>query len=276
MALRNISKFFDQNCSSNPPTDVSFLFKEEGSDATKEVKAHKAILAFASDVFNREFYGSLKSEEMIDIQDASHDVFQALVWYIYNPEEQIIWENVDLEFLAALYYLAEKYNVESLRDEIIAKIPEHKVTKENVLSIAIIAEENSVHHHLSDALYESAASFIVKENGFKEKFDKFDLFGEENAKHSLVIFKLMERVKKMDYCEKCKQSECLDGKGLTLENFTPGAQVIGVPPKVSAGLRILSHVTGPGHFVGTYSDGVREGGTFRSTLSPEYYLYRCV
>jgi len=276
MAFRNISKFFDQNCSSNPPTDVIFLFKEECSDATKEVKAHKAILAFASDVFNREFYGSLKSEELIEIQDASHDVFQALIWYIYNPEEQIIWENVDLEFLAALYYLAEKYNVESLRDEIIAKIPEHKVTKENVLSIAILAEENTVHRHLSDALYNSAANFVFKENGFKEQFDKFDLFCEENVKHSLVIFKLMERVKKMNYCEKCKQSDCLDGKGLTLENFTPGARVIGVPP--ISGLRRLSHVTGRGQFAGIYIlDGDKEGDTFgKATLSPEYYVYRCI
>jgi len=77
----------------------------------------------------------------------------------------------------------------------------------------------------------------------------------------------------MNYCEKCKQSDCLDGKGLTLENFTPGAQVIGVPSKASADLRTLGYVTDPGEFAGTFYNNIAFD---RATLSPEYYVYRCV
>ena len=109
------------------PTDVMFLFNKGSS--TKELKAHKLILALINNVFEGEFYGSMKDgKDDMDIMDASHDVFQD-----------------DLTFLSQLYYLGEKYNIKDLRNRIIAAIPEFKILDENVLDVAILAEEYILH-----------------------------------------------------------------------------------------------------------------------------------
>ena len=82
-----------------PPTDVRFWFKEQDGDI-KEVKAHKMILASASDVFNRQFFGSMETEDNIEISDASQAVFLAMVEYIYNKKPNL--KDVDLRFLTSL------------------------------------------------------------------------------------------------------------------------------------------------------------------------------
>ena len=139
------------------PTDVRFLFNKGSS--TKELKAHKLILALISDVFEREFYGSMKDgKDDIDIKDASHDVFQAMIDFIYNKHSEL--KVYDLTFLSQLYYLGEKYNIEDLRNRIIAAIPEFKILDENVLDVAILAEEYILHEPLMEALYKAATCFL--------------------------------------------------------------------------------------------------------------------
>ena len=67
-------------------TDVRFWFKEEESGLVKEVRAHKQILSFASDVFNREFFGTIKTEDEIEVKDVTQEVFQAMMEAIYNKK----------------------------------------------------------------------------------------------------------------------------------------------------------------------------------------------
>ena len=88
MALENISKYryLDPDWTSYPPPDVRFWFKEEESGLVKEVRAHKQILSFASDVFNREFFGSIKTEDEIEVKDVTQEVFQAMMEAIYNKK----------------------------------------------------------------------------------------------------------------------------------------------------------------------------------------------
>jgi hypothetical protein len=144
MALRNLSKFLDPNFDMCPPTDVKFVFTNN-EDSTKEVKAHKLILAFASEVFNREFYGSMESENVIEIRDSTPEVFKAMVEFIYHKKPH--WETCDIlvlnvsscSFLSSMYYLAEKYNLETLKDEIIASIPKHLIFEKDLMEVAILA-----------------------------------------------------------------------------------------------------------------------------------------
>ena len=99
------------------PTNVRFLFHLGG--VIKEVKAHKMILALVSDVFTTEFFGSMKEDkDDIDIKDASQEVFQAMIDFIYN--KQVDLGEYDLPFTSQLYNLAEKYNIKDLRNEIIS------------------------------------------------------------------------------------------------------------------------------------------------------------
>lgn len=236
MAFTNISNFLGPSNSmvECPPPDVKFLFQEE--TGVKEIEAHKQILAFSSNVFNREFFGSMKSENEIMIKDASHEVFQVMIECIYNKQPN--WFDYDLEFLSSMYNLAEKYNIAKLKDVIIAEVPKHKVTMENVLEVAILAEKNTLHQPWSSALYNAAAKFFMKKDQ-GERFDStLELFSPENTKHSLVIFKVMERIKelKSEKCGNCNQNPCVTGQILSTENFVAGAQVIARPSCQHSGL----------------------------------------
>eukprot|EP00092_Neocalanus_flemingeri_P085207 GFUD01107191.1.p1 GENE.GFUD01107191.1~~GFUD01107191.1.p1 ORF type:complete len:284 (-),score=76.20 GFUD01107191.1:86-898(-) len=266
MAMRNLSKYMDPSYPS-PPTDVKFLFKEEGVSATKEVKAHKMILAFASDVFNREFYGSMESEDEIPIKDASQEAFQAMIDFIYKG--QLNWKEYDLSVITSLYYLAEKYNVDNMKNMVIASIPEQEVTKDNVLSIAILAEDSILHQPLSEALYDVAASFIKKD--FNGKLEDLHVFTEANEKHALIIFKVMKQVKKIrsPTCENCNQSSCLDGQNVTLQKFVEGASV----SRTAA--RKLVRIVSEHSFTARNEDGTEIMGLSLNPYGHSQYVYNC-
>jgi len=224
MAESNLLKFLNPKFGECPPTDVRFWFKDAVSGATKEVKAHTLILAAASDVFNREFYGSLRAEYDIEIKDTYQEVFLRMIEYIYN--KKMDFKEASLSFLASLYYLADKYNIKDLRDEIVAVISQHEITEENVLEIAVLAEDNILHEPLSEALYAAAVSFV-----FENKEIVFlDLCADGNEEHAGVIFKLLNRVGKIKErkkpCGNCQQTPCLNGQKLTKHNFVKGATVI--------------------------------------------------
>eukprot|EP00092_Neocalanus_flemingeri_P022846 GFUD01024772.1.p1 GENE.GFUD01024772.1~~GFUD01024772.1.p1 ORF type:complete len:276 (+),score=72.00 GFUD01024772.1:59-886(+) len=271
--VEKIAKCLDPT--SGFPTDVTFLFKQEGL-LVKEVKAHKLILALASDVFKRGFYGSMKEdeEEKIDIKDARQEVFQVMIEFIYNKQSD--WKEYSLSLLSSLYDLGERYDIEEMRRGIIAFIPEYKVTTENVMEVAILAEENILHQPLSDALYEAAALFL------KNKFDgklknALNFYSEQEATelHALVIFKVMVRMKTIEdqeqksKCENCKQNPCLNGQTLTYLNFVPGAiienQLIGKLVSCRN-----SRNESSGKFTGSFEDGqIVEG------LTLNLYVYKC-
>ena len=84
-------------------------------------------------------------------------VFKAMIEYIYN--KKMNWKDYKLTFLAYLSYLAEKYDISELRQEIISSIPEHRVSDENVLDVAILAEANTHHQPLSNTLYDAVKCF---------------------------------------------------------------------------------------------------------------------
>ena len=118
MAAKYLARCLDPL--SGIPTDVTFLFHGENiEEPAEKVKAHKPILAAASAVFQREFYGSMKEADgEIEIVDASKEVFQAMVNYIYSYEEMKL-DSYALSFIASLFYLAEKYDIGDIKDEIL-------------------------------------------------------------------------------------------------------------------------------------------------------------
>jgi len=212
-------KFLNPKFRCCPPTDLRFWFKEEGG-VVKEVRAHTQILAAASDVFYTEFYGSFIVENDVEIKDACQEVFQAMIDFIYN--KKLIFKDVSLDFLASLYYNAEKYNLEDLRDEIVDFIPEYKITKENFLQVAVVAEDSVLHQELSEALYEAVVRFVKKNKSVVN-----DLYTDENEEHAVAIFKIIKRSNevKSEVCGNCQQAPCMTGKQVTSGNFVKGAKV---------------------------------------------------
>ena len=196
--------------SSSIPKDIKFLFKEK--DGVTFIMAHKSILAVVSDVFEKEFFGPLKvNGNEILIEDASQEVFEVLVDFIYN--KQPIMSNYDLHFLSSLFYLAEKYNISALKNEIIVTICKKEICDENVLDVAILAEKCIVLEEFSDNLYDRVAMFLMKKfDGKATNVFNFFSLTEATQANGLVLMKLMARMHNMTSlaCENCKASPCID------------------------------------------------------------------
>jgi len=264
--MADLMKSLNPNFHVCPPTDVRFWFKEQDG-IIKEVKAHKVILASASEVFNKQFFGSLEAEDNIEIIDASQEVFHAMVELIYNKKAN--FKDADLRFLSSLYYLSDKYDIQYIMAEILVFISKLEVTKDNILDTAIVAEDEIIYPPLSEALYEAAARFMNKADGYGKKFKEvMDLCAGDSEAHALVIVKLLKRMKDYD-CKNCKWSPCLNGLRLTTENFVPGASHTMSHSNGTVVSITLVQLEGKGYF------SCKEGPhNYRCKLSTNY-LFKC-
>eukprot|EP00092_Neocalanus_flemingeri_P016058 GFUD01017382.1.p1 GENE.GFUD01017382.1~~GFUD01017382.1.p1 ORF type:complete len:277 (-),score=58.96 GFUD01017382.1:27-857(-) len=275
MAAKHLSKCLD--ISYGIPTDVRFLFK----DGT-EVKAHKVFLAVVSDVFKREFYGLMKkevkgSEEDIDIVDATQEVFNTMVEFVYNKD--LDWNAFDFHIHCSLYYLAEKYNIVDLKSTILSFIADNQlVNMENVMEVACLAEENSHHEPLSDLLYQNCVSCL--EGNFQGSYNEVVKFCADSELYSeaypRVFPKLMKQLSKSFLtCSNCSKLPCIDGAEPTAVNFKSGARVRkvgGIGFDITKLCRILED---PATFFGIVKND--DGGSSKHvcTFGKGYYFYKC-
>jgi len=86
-------------------TDVYFIFNDE----KKKIAAHKCLLAVASPVFERMFYGQLKEPGDITIVDATHDAFLEFLQFFYCDKFELSTEHI-----CEVLTLADKYDVAGL------------------------------------------------------------------------------------------------------------------------------------------------------------------
>lgn len=85
--------------------DVQFIFNDE----KKKIAANKCLLAIASPVFERMFYGNLKEPGDIQIVDATHDAFLEFLQFFYCDKFELSTENI-----CEVLTLADKYDVAGL------------------------------------------------------------------------------------------------------------------------------------------------------------------
>lgn len=104
--------------------DFQFFFNEDG--VRKEIPAHKAVLAAASDVFASMLNGQWKEDNEVEIVDASFDAFMEFLQFLYLPKVNISAENVP-----EVIYLANKYNLSKCKELCESKIIQ-KLTLEDV------------------------------------------------------------------------------------------------------------------------------------------------
>lgn len=86
--------------------DVHFLFEKERTAEVKRIAAHKCLLAIASPVFHRMFFGELKEEADVRIVDVSADGFSEFLQFFYMEEVILTGEN-----FSEVITLADKYDV---------------------------------------------------------------------------------------------------------------------------------------------------------------------
>lgn len=115
--------------------DVHFMCNSSNDFALTRIPAHKNLLAVASDVFKIMFYGSLREEGDIWINDASAPVFEEFLQFFYLDEVELTMEHI-----GGVIHLGHKYNVIECLDVCKQFLLDH-LTDENacvVLRLAVL------------------------------------------------------------------------------------------------------------------------------------------
>ena len=103
-------------------SDVKFVVRDsKGGSESKNIPAHKFVLAISSPVFYAMFYGELaETKHPVEISDCEYETLLELFRFIYSDEANLTPDNV-----MQLMYLAKKYMLPSLADKCSAYLQEN-------------------------------------------------------------------------------------------------------------------------------------------------------
>jgi len=268
------------SAASGIPLDIKFLFRKETNDGTavQEIRAHKVILALVSDVFEKAFYGGLKDDGSIEIEDATKESFEAMINFIYTKETDV--SVYGFEMLCSIYYLAEKYNINALKEEILEAINTKDISVDNVLNVGVLADKHSAHEELSETLFVAATQSLEKI--FDGQLNKaINFFTEINADSSPALcrsaVKMMAKLKTTPsaaVCSNCKATTpCMNGVGISGTNLVLGAKVSAINEgSIDIDKILYLHPNIANRFVGMKKDGQ----VITCSLNPNYYVYNCI
>ena len=127
--------------------DIYFQFKED----QQTIGAHAVVVSTGSPVFAAMFpYYCLNSQliRQIQINDIDHQVFKQLLIFLYSGSAP---EMTKKNITRSLYEAANRYGVESLKDECL-KVLANQLSTENALEILIWSQFHSIPKLFEDAL----------------------------------------------------------------------------------------------------------------------------
>ena len=103
-------------------SDVKFVVRDsKGESKSKNIPAHKFVLAISTPVFYAMFYGELaETKDSVEISDCEYDSLLELFRFIYSDKANLTPDNV-----MQLMYLAKKYMLPSLVDKCSAYLKEN-------------------------------------------------------------------------------------------------------------------------------------------------------
>ena len=266
---------------SDLPTDVKFLFKEEAESGTivKEIRAHKLILALVSNVFKTGFFGGIVDDGDIIIKDASKEAFEVMIEFIYNKISDV--SSYEFDILCETYYLADKYNIFELEKETLRSIRSKDIGAGNALKVANLAEHYSAHEELSEILYKAVSHELSTkfEGNFSNAAEFFkNIDADATPISSKSLLRILGGLKTVPSasCGNCRASPCRSGSKVTKDHFVPGAKVSAaavVPNYLGFNVAVekLGQMTGNGTFMGATKDGL----TLPVYVYLHMYVYNC-
>jgi len=209
--------------SPQPTSDVKFIFANQDSGEKLELDAHKLILAFGSEVFMTQFFGSFKEDrDIIPVEDVSFEAFKIFLDVLYN--KKISLRHACFKILAELYYLADKYLMAEMKELIIKKVSSRKMFSGKLIEAAKVAEENAHMEKFSESILHICSTFI--KDDLKSVLNIFHR-EEAGSENSLILHRLLGKASQIlsEICENCEHSPCLRGEQVTEDNFVQNAQV---------------------------------------------------
>lgn len=141
------------------PYDVIFRIIEE-ERVTGHIGAHRYLLATCSSVFRTEFFGLLADRgKVIDIKETSLHAFRYLVDYIYGIKIEL---DLKAQELFEILNLAERYDVQQLKEEVTEQLKALQIEARNVVEVARVAEAYNHFETVSTSVL-SSCSKLLKE-----------------------------------------------------------------------------------------------------------------
>jgi len=222
---RNCSKF----------ADVTFSFNEMSSvdESKKEIKANKVILALASEVFKTQFFGSIPAGTVVPVEDSNAEAFGIFIDILYNVKIEL--KDLHPILLGDLFYLAEKYQVVSVKVAIVEDVKLRQIEIKDILEILKVAESRSQLVQFADSLYKLCLKVILKSyDNIIKVFGMFDPDVEDEST-SRLLHRLMFKAKyylkdklfmsDIKLCSNCQRFPCISGLAVNLDNFVKNASV---------------------------------------------------
>eukprot|EP00092_Neocalanus_flemingeri_P017119 GFUD01018514.1.p1 GENE.GFUD01018514.1~~GFUD01018514.1.p1 ORF type:complete len:286 (+),score=62.63 GFUD01018514.1:65-922(+) len=219
----SISKSLDP--SFGIPTDVTFQILTSG----KEVKAHKYVLALASPVFKKQFFGDAKeTEDVIPVKETTEESFKTMIDFTYGKE--IDWKEMTIEDLFNVSNMAKKYLNDTLMKEVQKVFEEVHITEENAVTVAATAEEFVQFEDISKTLVLHCAKFLKSLLKTQDQFAKFAA-KHANTEMSQTAFRLISKFLEVspveDKCGTCGKDYCRRGKDiLSRDQLEVGEKVL--------------------------------------------------
>ena len=151
------------------PTDVVFRVEERNEREETNVEkvfAHKLLLAGASPVFRKQFFGALKeATDEVLVQDTTIEAFTTMIHFMYMAPEET--EKFALKIpncaqsLCELVNISERYQILELNKMAKLSLENFLVTEENLIFTATNAKNYSVFEDVSSMLTEKCLYFLM-------------------------------------------------------------------------------------------------------------------
>ena len=187
------------------------------------LEGHKIIIALHNDHFKNAFFGSgikFKEEEegIMVIKETTWAAFEDFVGFFY--EKNIKFEKKTLRELFEILNLAERYQVNELKEKVSGFIDNFPLSIDNVVEVAATTQEFSHFEIASQDLYANCSSFVqVKLNSLKSVLN----FVQKNE-DEVTVKKLIKELKYP--CSRCHQRPCkISSYFSTGESIVPGRKV---------------------------------------------------
>jgi len=269
--------------------DVTFSFEEISSVAgsSKEIKANKAILAVASEVFKTQFFGSIPAGNVVPVEDSNAEAFGIFIDILYNVKIEL--KDFNPKLLGDLFYLAEKYQVHTVKDAIVKDVKLRQIEIKDVLEILKVAESKVQLVQFADSLYKLCLKVILKSSdNIIKVFGMFDPDVEDECTSRLLhrlMFKAQYLKDELDetdgkLCSNCQHFPCLNGVAVNIDNFVKNAEVTLTRKRRSKRRDITRKTSSVEEGVIMYKFVMEGYGELEGQVDPaskdDYLSYKCI
>ena len=219
-----LSTLFDTT--SPIPGDIEFKVVDEQDEVVDTLPAHKVILAVHSNYFRAAFFGTgtlFKQDGTVLIKETTKEAFRDLLGFIY--EKEIDFATKTLRELFELLNLAQRYQVDMLKDVVSDFITDFPLSLDNVVMVAATSEEMSHFEEVSTDLGKACVDLLATQLVNVRSVLNFISNNEDGATVVKLLKDLDIKNERMQDCDNCGKNPCLNKSSIIFNDLASG-QVI--------------------------------------------------